>query len=108
MIQDDQVKTGKTPAERMRAMRQRKRDAGLVPVDLPFEVACRIRQVGFETWLAEVQSAAARSTETLDASPSIEKERIEMTQQEKTALRIGRAVMAAEGWRKVAIEKLLP
>lgn len=50
-------------------MRQRKRDAGLVPVDLSFEVAYRTRQVGFETWLAEVQFAAARSTEQLDASP---------------------------------------
>lgn len=69
MVHDDQGKTGKTPAERMRAMRQRKRDAGFVPVGLSFEVAYRIRQVGFETWLAEVQSAAARSTEKLDSSP---------------------------------------
>ena len=44
MVLDDQGKTGKTPAERMGAMRQRKRDAGLVPVGLSFEVAYRIRQ----------------------------------------------------------------
>lgn len=36
--------------------------------------------------------------------PPIETGRIEMTRQEKTALRIGRAVMAAEGWREVVAQ----
>ena len=49
-----------------------------------------------------------RAAEEVGALAQIEKGRGEMTRQEKTALRIGRAVMSAEGWRKVAIEKLLP
>jgi hypothetical protein len=108
MVQDDQKPLARTPAERMRAMRQRKRNAGLMPVDLPRDVALRIRELGFDAWLEEVCVEAVRSAEKVGAQVQIEKGRGEMTRQEKTALRIGRAVMSAEGWRKVAIEKLLP
>lgn len=79
-----------------------------MPVDLPRDVALGIREVGFDAWLEEVWPGAVRNAEKVGAYVPIEKERGEMTRQEKTGLRVFWVAMAAKAWREVVIEKLLP
>lgn len=109
-IADETAPPKKGSAQRMARLRERRRAAGLTPVEVPAEVLARVQQLG--GW-QQVQRALEQPTAppapapVAIPAPAPAPAAARLSDSQAQALRLGLAVQRTRGWRRLAVRALL-